>query len=247
MKKLYGVIPAAGRGVRAWPESLVTPKCMFTIHGIPLLQRNIELMRDQMGICEIVIITGYLGSVIEEYFGNGSRWGMQFHFIKNMNLDLGLAWSVFLSREWVDNYFCVILGDEYYQGSNHQQLATVDYRQKLATCAVKKGAQPAVIKENYSVQLSGSGAIYRLVEKPVHPGNDLLGCGTFVLSPAIFSFLEEAYRGKESSVDFISLLDILCQQGHPLEPFWLEGLYVNINDRNGLDRAALLDASCGAN
>ena len=208
------------------------------------MQRNIELMRDQMGIREIIIITGHLGSVIEDYFGDGSRWGVEFYFIRNPDLDLGLAWSILLSREFVDDYFCVILGDEYYQGSNHQQLAAGDYRQKLAICAVKKEAVPAAIKENYSVRIASNGAISQLIEKPVTPENDLLGCGTFILSPTLFSFLEKAYQGKDSSVDFISLLNTLCQQGYPLDPFWLEGYYVNINDRNGLDLATLHDASC---
>jgi NDP-sugar pyrophosphorylase family protein len=217
---------------------------MFTINGVPVVQRNIELMRDQMGIREIIIITGHLGSVIEDYFGDGSGWGVQFYYIRNPDLDLGLAWSIFLSREIVDDYFCVILGDEYYQGSNHHQLAAEDYERKLAICAVKKEALPAAIKENYSVRIASDGSICQLTEKPGTPENDLLGCGTFVLSPTIFSFLEKAYQGRGSYVDFISLLNTLCQQGYPIDPFWLEGCYVNINDRNGLDRATLHDASC---
>ena len=220
---------------------------MFQINGIPLLQRNIEIMRDQMGIHEIVIITGHLGHVIEEYFDDGSNWGVQLYFVRNRNLDRGMAWSVLLSSRFVDDYFCVILGDEYYQGSNHRQLATADYRRKLAICAVQKEALPAAIKENYSVRIAGNGTICRLTEKPVTPGDDFLGCGTFILSPAVYSFLEKAYKEKDSYVDFVSLLNTLCQQGYPLAPFWLEGHYVNINDRNGLDLAALQNASGSIN
>lgn len=216
---------------------------MFLINGVPLLQRNIELMRDQMGIRDIVIITGHLGFMIEDYFGNGSRWGVQLRFIRNTELELGLSWSIFLSRELVDDYFCVILGDEYYQGSNHRLLKGIDYHQGLATCAVKKGESHAAIKENYGVRVDEEGNITSLTEKPVTPENNLLGCGTFILSPTIFPHLESACLKTGGGGDFISLLNGLCEQGYRLKPFWLEGGYVNINDRKALEQAALLDAS----
>ncbi len=239
MSNLYGVIPAAGEGLRARPDSLTTPKALFEINGSPLLQRNIELMRDQVGIRNIVIVTGHLGSLIEEYFGDGSNWGVQLHFIRNQNLERGLAWSIYLSRERVEDYFCVILADECYFGSNHHQLTTGNYRQAVATCAVKRKIRPVKIQENYGVRVDDNGAISRLIEKPVRPENDLLGCGTFMLSPSIFPLLEEVYTADGYHVEFISFLNTLCKKGHPLLPFWLEGGYVNVNDRNGLQRAAL--------
>jgi NDP-sugar pyrophosphorylase family protein len=241
VKNLYGVIPAAGMGVRAWPESLTTPKSLFEINGIPVLQRNIEIMRDQMGIREIVIVTGHLGFMIEDYLRDGSRWGVQLYFVRNRHIDRGLAWSIFLGRKFVDDYFCVILGDECYLGSNHHQLVSVAYQRALATCGVKKESTSVLIKENYGVTIGRDGSICRLIEKPVTPENNLLGCGTFVLSPAIFPLLEKAYEQKEYSTDFISLLNTFCQQGHTLMPFWLEGSYVNINDQNGILLATLQD------
>ena len=60
MRKLYGLIPAAGKGTRARPYTSEIPKRMLEINGKPNLQRNIELMRDQLGISDIVIITGYM-------------------------------------------------------------------------------------------------------------------------------------------------------------------------------------------
>ena len=242
MNNLYGVIPAAGEGLRARPDSLTTPKALFAINGTPLLQRNVELMRDQMGIRNIVIITGHLGSLIEEYCGDGSKWGVQLQFVRNQNLERGLAWSIYLSRECVDDYFCVILADECYFGSNHHQLTTGNYRQAVATCAVKKKIRPVRIQENYGVRIDDKGAISRLMEKPAKPENDLLGCGTFVLSAAIFPLLEEVYGQIGCRIDFISFLNTLCEEGYPIVPFWLEGGYVNVNDQNGLQRAALQDA-----
>jgi len=45
MEQLVGLIPAAGRGVRARPFTKSIPKSMLEINGTPNLQKNIEIMR----------------------------------------------------------------------------------------------------------------------------------------------------------------------------------------------------------
>jgi NDP-sugar pyrophosphorylase family protein len=43
---MKALIPAAGRGLRAWPKASVVPKVLLEIDGKPILQRNIEILRD---------------------------------------------------------------------------------------------------------------------------------------------------------------------------------------------------------
>jgi len=54
MSDLIGLIPAAGRGVRAYPFTTTVPKLMLEVDGVPLLQRNLELMRDHLAIRGVV-------------------------------------------------------------------------------------------------------------------------------------------------------------------------------------------------
>lgn len=241
MGDLIGVIPAAGQGVRARPDSLAIPKPLFAINGTSILQRTIEIMRDQMGIRQIIIIVNEQGNQIEETFGNGARLGVRLQYVRNRNLDRGMAWSIYLSKEYVSGSCCVILGDECYIDANHRELARMEYRQALATCAIKKNAKPEQIKENYTVQLDENGRISRLIEKPTSPDNGLLGCGTFILSADIFPLLEAEYEQNGYQADFISFLDSLCRQGRPILPFWLTGGYVNVNDRDRLKLANTLN------
>ena len=74
-ERLVGLIPAAGLGTRVRPYSAHLPKSMLPINGIPNLQRIVELMRDQLDIREIVIVTGYCAEVIEDHFGDGRASG----------------------------------------------------------------------------------------------------------------------------------------------------------------------------
>jgi len=243
MSKLYGLIPAAGKGTRARPYTSEIPKTMLEINGVPNLQRNIEVMRDQLGINDIVIVVGYLGKVIEDFFGDGRQLGVTIHYVRNTDLDRGLAWSVLLGSQVIDDYFCVILSDECYVESNHHELKTTHYREAIATCTLKEVDDKELIKRNYAVYLEGD-AIQQLIEKPKHVDNDILGCGTYVFSPVIFPLLEKAFQNAPNDyVEFVSFLDDLCRKGERIVPFWLTGCYVNINDRDSLALAKFHDRS----
>lgn len=237
MSKLYGLIPAAGKGTRARPYTSEIPKSMLEINGVPNLQRNIEIMRDQMGITEIVIVIGYMGQVITDFFEDGKRFGVTLYYVSNTQLDRGLAWSVLLGKEIIDDYFCVILSDECYVNSNHHELKKLNYRDAFATCAIQEVDDKEIIKRNYSVTLENRW-ITGLVEKPTHIDNDILGCGTFIFSNEIFSLLAEEFStAPDNYVEFISFIDAQCRNRRTVQAFWLTGCYVNINDRDSLAQA----------
>src|SRR5437867_13046117 len=90
MPELIGVIPAAGRGVRAYPYTDTIPKCMLEVDGVPLVRRNVELLRDQLGIDDIRIVFGHRGEVIRDYLGDGAGLGVRLRYLPNPRLDLEL-------------------------------------------------------------------------------------------------------------------------------------------------------------
>ncbi len=241
MSKLYGLIPAAGKGTRARPYTSKLPKSMLKIGGTPNLQRNIELMRDQLSIRDIVIITGYHAEIIESFLGNGRQLGVHLHYVRNTELERGLAWSILLGRQIIDDYFCVILSDECYVESNHHELKNYPFRKAIATCGIKEVDDKELIRRNYAVRFQGQ-CIAELIEKPDHIDNDILGCGTFVFSPEIFLLLAKAFeKAADDYVEFISFLNELCLQAKTIFPFWLKGSYVNINDRDSFALAQFHD------
>jgi dTDP-glucose pyrophosphorylase len=236
-KELQGLIPAAGLGTRVRPYSARMPKSMLPINGIPNLQRLVLLMRDQLGIKKIGIITGYHAEIIEEYFGDGRKFGVEISYIRNTALHRGLAWSILLGKKLVTANFCVILSDECYVNSNLADLRDPTHWGAFATCGVMGVDDVALIKRNYSVTLEGS-RITRLVEKPVAVENDLLGLGTFLCSPEIFPALEQAFAESPNEyVEFVSFLDQQCLEGKEINSFLVKASYVNINDRDSLFRA----------
>lgn len=237
---LWGLIPAAGKGTRAYPYTETRHKGMLDVSGKPNIERIINIMRDDLKINDIVIVIGHLGDSIRNHFGDGARFGVRLHYVENRELDKGLAWSILLAKPYIGTHFCIMLCDESYLSSNHTDLLDFPYRDALFTCAGLKVDDEALIRKNYAV-IQQDGWLQQLVEKPASVPNDIMGSGTFVCSPAIFARLEEAFARTPAYVEFVSLLNALLAAGERGRFFALTGTYVNINDRDSLALARYHD------
>lgn len=76
---LYALIIAGGRGERLRPFTDDRPKSMVEINGKPIISYQVDWMRDQ-GVTDVVFLTGYMGEVIQKYFGTGSEHGITAHY-----------------------------------------------------------------------------------------------------------------------------------------------------------------------
>lgn len=234
--QLIGIIPAAGSGIRARPYTYELHKGMFLIDGKPNIQRHLELMRDEMGIEEIVIVLGYMGETITEFFGDGSDHGVRLTYVENQHLDKGWAWSVLLAKPYMAGRLGVVmLADEFYLDSNLGEITKVDGEFSVVV-PVKSVDNPELIKKNFSVERDGS-RIIRLVENPVSTPNDLLGMATFVVRPEVMTQLEGAFEGGRSSLDFVTFVDDLIRDGQTIGAFDLVGDYINLNDVASMEAA----------
>ncbi len=235
--KLIGIIPAAGSGIRARPYTYELHKGMFLIDGKPNIERVIDLMRDEMGIEEIVIILGYMGETIEEYFGDGSKFGVRLNYVVNQHLDKGWAWSVLLAKPFMaGRHGLVTLADEFYLDTNLGAITKMDFEAYSTIVAVQPVDDPALIKKNFSVERDGSRVV-RLVENPVSTPNDLLGMATFVVRPDVMVELEESFDGGRPTLDFVTFVDDLIRAGHTVGSFDFEGQYINLNDVASMEAA----------
>lgn len=65
------VIMAGGKGTRISSVASDIPKPMIKIDGIPVLEREVDCLREQ-GFTDIIITVSHLGNIIMDYFGDGS-------------------------------------------------------------------------------------------------------------------------------------------------------------------------------
>ena len=71
---LQAVILCGGRGIRLKPLTDSMPKPMVPVNGKPYLHHLLQQLAEQ-GITRFLLLTGYRGQAISDYFGAGSQWG----------------------------------------------------------------------------------------------------------------------------------------------------------------------------
>lgn len=111
------VIMAGGRGTRISSVASDIPKPMIKIDGVPVLERELECLKNQ-GFCDIIITVSYLGSVIMDYFGNGSGispvtgkpFGVKIEYFVEEE-PLGNAGALFRIKDKLTEDFLLLNGD----------------------------------------------------------------------------------------------------------------------------------------
>lgn len=103
------VIMAGGKGTRISSIASDIPKPMIQIAGKPVLEREIECLRDQ-GFNDLIITVSHLADYIMNYFGDGSSLGVNIeYFIEKM--PLGNAGALFKLRDKLRSDFLLLNAD----------------------------------------------------------------------------------------------------------------------------------------
>ncbi len=110
-RKYIAVIQAGGKGMRMRElTNDVIPKPMLMLNGKPMLQWQIENIA-RYGIREFVIITGYLGEKIIEYFGDGTSLGVAISYVREEE-PLGSAGALYFLKDKIGtDDFLLVFGD----------------------------------------------------------------------------------------------------------------------------------------
>lgn len=103
------VIMAGGKGTRIASLAQDIPKPMLPIAGKPVLEREIECLRNQ-GYTDIIITVSHLGSVIMDYFGNGDQFGVNIKYFVE-TVPLGNAGALYQIKDELTEDFLLINAD----------------------------------------------------------------------------------------------------------------------------------------
>ena len=103
------VIMAGGKGTRIAQVNATVPKPMIPIEGKPILEYQIETLKNQ-GYTDIILIVGHMGNVIQEYFGDGAEFGVQISYIIEEK-PLGTAGALYFLKDEIKDDFLLLNGD----------------------------------------------------------------------------------------------------------------------------------------
>ena len=106
------VILAGGLATRLRPLTDDIPKSMIRVNGRPFLEYQLELLREN-GVHDIVLCVGHLSRMIEAYFGDGDRFGVNISYSDEGENLLGTAGALKRAEPLLENQFFLLYGDSY--------------------------------------------------------------------------------------------------------------------------------------
>ena len=124
---MQAVILAAGRGVRMGKLTEKTPKSLLQTKNKTLLEYKLDNLQGIVG--EVVVVVGYLGHKIKDYFGD--RYGdikLRYAYQDKAN---GTAGAVLAARDLLEKHFLVMMGDDIYDREDIKECLKYDW----AICA----------------------------------------------------------------------------------------------------------------
>ena len=210
----YVVIMAGGRGERLRPLTNSCPKPMLLVHSKPILEVILERCVES-GFSNFYISVNYLKEHITDYFGDGSRWGVNIEYIQE-DKPLGTVGSLSLLPQKPTAPFLVINGDvltrvnygdilDYHkQNSAH---ATICVRQHETTIP-------------YGVVTMSGVKVSHIAEKPLH--TEYVNAGVYVFSPDMLDLIASERRCDMPEVILDAIDANLNVVGFPLHEYWID-------------------------
>lgn len=236
------VIPAAGFGTRFLPETKAMPKEMLPIVDKPAIQYIVEEILAS-GIQEILIISGHAKRAIEDHFDSSPELeqhllesgklkvldeirkisDIKVHYVRQPYMR-GLGDAILCAREFVDGEpFGVILGDDIvYTGNGEPALKQLmDRYYETGSTVVGCQKVPEDKVSSYGI-IWGEGTenpdllkVVDMIEKPSikEAPSRFAALGRYVITPDIFSILEETKPGKGGEIQLTDALRVLARNG----------------------------------
>lgn len=175
------IVMAGGKGTRLMPHTENCPKPLLPVAGKPMLEHIIERAKAE-GFFRFFIAIHYLGHMIEDYFGDGSRFDVEIKYIKEEQA-LGTAGALSLLSETPSEPFLVTNGDVM-TDIRYGELLDFHIRHGAgATMAVRlhEWQHPFGVVRTKGVDIVG------FEEKPIYRSH--VNAGIYALNPSALSFL----------------------------------------------------------
>jgi dTDP-glucose pyrophosphorylase len=220
----WAVIVAGGRGERLRPLTDTVPKPMVRVAGRPIVERLV-LHLVGYGIRRIFLAINYMGTTIEEHFGDGEAFGCRIEYLKE-DRPLGTGGGLSLLPEKPAHPVVVMNGDLLTQVDVDDLLRFHDAGGFLATVAVREYVHTVP----YGVVETADGRVAGFREKPTESW--LANAGIYVLSPELVGRVPA-----DTVVDLPSLVEECLRRGEPVGAFDLEDEWVDVGHPRQLKEA----------
>lgn len=187
------VILCGGEGKRIRDIIGKHQKCMVTIKGKPILEHTIENAKAH-GFTDFILLTGYKANEIQNYFKDGSRWGVNIRYHKDLEMKQGTALPLENIKNMVSDRFVLTSGDIWQVGFNLSELVAFDkgYRRTWGTLVCRRRPTPENCDLLFFDERGSYGIIYKFLFRPhnnVLPMKYYGLCSLYVLHKVVLDYI----------------------------------------------------------
>jgi mannose-1-phosphate guanylyltransferase len=190
---MKAIILAGGLGTRLRPLTETTPKPLLPIKDKPIIEHAV-LNFKKHGITDIVLSIGYKADLIKEYFGDGSKWGVNIDYSIE-DSPLGTGGAIKKAASGVEGTFLAINGDN---------LADFDWTEAIKShkennAKITLSLYPVEDVTQFGIAQLDNGRIVKFIEKPKveEAPSNLNNAGGYVIEPESLNILPEGVSSIE--------------------------------------------------
>lgn len=207
------LIMAGGLGTRLRPLTDTVPKPLLPVGNRPIMEDTIRQLA-AAGVRRVFVATHYKAEAIEDYFGSGTRLGVEMSYIKEEQ-PLGTAGALRLLEQPTEPLL-VVNGDVLTR-VNYRAMLTF-HRENQADMTVGVGQYE--FRVPYGVVETSGVEVERLTEKPRM--RYFVNAGVYLLEPGVLAHVPEGRR-----FDMTDLIQALLEAkrrvvSFPITEYWLD-------------------------
>lgn len=220
---MKAVVMAGGDGSRLRPLTVGRPKPLVPIVNKSVMAHIFDLLRAHH-ITEVIVTLRYMASAIQDYFDDGSSFGMKIHYAIE-ETPLGTAGSVRNAADYLDEPFIVISGDAMTDFDLSRIIAVHRERQAKTTLTLKRVPNPL----EYGVVITNNeGWVTSFQEKPGwgELSSDTVNTGIYILEPEILNLIPP-----DTSYDFsLDLFPRMLEANMPMFGYIANGYWCDVGN-----------------
>ena len=203
------------------------PKPMIKVRGKPILLHIVEGLQTA-GIKNFLIVVGYHGDTVREYFGDGTCFGLRIKYATQVVQD-GTGRVVDLARDFTENMpFVLSYGDILVDPHNYKSI--VDLGDDVeAIISVKRDED---VSKGGAVFLNEQMELIDLREKP-KPGEKTspwYNAGLYAFRSSIFEFTARLQPSPRGEYELTDAIRELAQSGKKVKALELIGEWADVRD-----------------
>lgn len=154
------LIMAGGEGANLRPITYEIPKPLIPIRSRPILEWQINMLK-RFDVTNILLSLDYMGYKIEDYFGDGKRFGVDITYIKEEK-PMGTAGAISLAKDFISKNFLLLNVDTLMDPNVQEMYEFHKKHKKLATVMLTTVDDPS----HFGVVKMRGNQILKFVEKP---------------------------------------------------------------------------------